>query len=290
MNRDALRQIVWQPEESAKLDFKIEFYKVYEPKPTTQPEIQKWEKAKEQQWAELVKDIIALANGNFGTATQEGYLVVGAGDKLKADGTPTLRAVETTLLTRKEVLEKVHSYCQPRLLDLKCEMFVVDGVNLLVISIPPSPYLYRLSKQLKTPKKEFSPHTVLIRRHDGEEIYEASPIEQKTIEQEKQAAFNLSITDERSPLTQGELTLEECDLLHYAQETKELKLLENQAGNYVKTGNRSFKHWEDQEKRIKYLDALDSLEKKELVKHEGGTLYRLTFKGFEAISRISQKH
>ncbi|NEU71709.1 transcriptional regulator [Hassallia byssoidea VB512170] len=64
----------------------------------------------------------------------------------------------------------------------------------MVISIPPSPYLHKLSKQLRTPKKEFSPHTVLIRRGDGEEIYEASREEQDKIQQEKQA-FGLSLTN-----------------------------------------------------------------------------------------------
>jgi hypothetical protein len=186
MDSNNLRQLVCQPEEGAKLDFKIELYKIYEPKPTTPSDIQKWADAKEQQWAELVKDVLALANGNVGTATQIGYLIVGADDKLKPDGTPTLRDVGGIVPTRKEILEKVNSYCQPQLPDLQCEVILVDGIKLLVISIPPTPYLYRLSKQLKTPKKEYSPYTVLIRRGDGERTYEASPDEQKAIEQEKQ--------------------------------------------------------------------------------------------------------
>ncbi|UYD31072.1 ATP-binding protein (plasmid) [Tolypothrix sp. PCC 7712] len=187
MDSTTLRQLVWKPEESAKLDFKIELYKIYEPKPTTQSDIQEWVKAKEQQWAELIKDVIALANGNTGTAAQTGYLVVGADDKLKADGTPTLRDVGNAIPTRKEILQKINSYCQPRLPDIQCEEVVVDGIKLFVVSIPPSPYLHRLSKQLKTPKKEYSPYTVLIRRGDGEETYEASPKEQIAIEKEKQS-------------------------------------------------------------------------------------------------------
>lgn len=197
MDSNNLRQLVCQPEEGAKLDFKIELYKIYERKPTTQSEIQKWADAKEQQWAELVKDVLALANGNVGTATQTGYLIVGADDKLKPDGTPTLRDVGGTVPTRKEILEKVNSYCQPQVPDLQCEVILVDGVKLLVISIPPTPYLYRLSKQLKTPKKEYSPYTVLIRRGDGERTHEASPDEQRAIEQEKHSIL-LGLSSEES--------------------------------------------------------------------------------------------
>ena len=189
MDIDRLRQFLLQPQESAKLDFKIELYKINEPKPTVQADIQRWTDAREQQWAELTKDIIALANGNIGTATQIGYLIIGADDKLKPDGTPNLRDVGNKVPTRKEILDKVNSYCQIPLPDIQCEKILLDGINLFVISIPPSPYLHRLSKQLKTPKKEYSPHTVLVRRGDGERTYEASSDEQKAIEQEKQTTL-----------------------------------------------------------------------------------------------------
>jgi Putative DNA-binding domain len=185
MDSSSLRKLVWQPAESAKLDFKIEPYKIDEPKPITNSDIQKWAENKEQQWAELTKDIIALANGNVGTAEEIGYLIIGAGDKLGADNKPTLRNVRKPVPTRTEILQKVNSYCNPKIPDLQCEEFMVDNVNLFVISIPPSPYLYRLSKQLKPPKLEYSPHVVLIRRKDGENTYVASPDEIEAIENEK---------------------------------------------------------------------------------------------------------
>jgi Putative DNA-binding domain len=185
MDSDRLKKLVWEPRENAKLDFKIELYKIYEPKPTISSEIQKWTDARNQQWAELAKDVIALANGNIGTAEETGYLIIGAGDKLRADGTPNLRNVTKPVPTQTEVLEKVNKYCHPNIPDLQCEGFVVDSVNLFVISIPPSPYLYRLSKQLQTPKQEYSPHVVLIRRKDGENTYVASPDEIDAIKNEK---------------------------------------------------------------------------------------------------------
>jgi hypothetical protein len=123
MDNTRLRQLVWKPEENAKLDFKIEPYKIYEPRPTISSEIDKWRDAREQQWAELTKDIIALTNGNIGTAEETGYLVIGAGDKLKADGKPTLRNVSETVPTQTEILQKVNSYCYPEIPDLQCEKF-----------------------------------------------------------------------------------------------------------------------------------------------------------------------
>jgi hypothetical protein len=185
MDSNRLRQLIWEPRENAKLDFKSEFYKINEPRPSIKADEKKWSADKEQQWAELVKDVIALANGNIGTAEETGYLVIGAGDKLKANGTPTLRNVSETVPTQTEILQKVNSYCYPKIPDLQCEKFVVDSVNILVISIPPFPYLYRLRKQLKTPKLEYFPHVVLIRRKDGEDTYVASSDEIEAIENEK---------------------------------------------------------------------------------------------------------
>jgi len=205
MDTQTLRQIVWQPKETAKLDFKIELYKINELRPTIQSEIQKWTEAKEQHWGELIKDVLALTNGNIKTSLDTGYLIIGADDKLKADGTPTLRNFVDKKLTPKEILEKVNSYCYPPLPDIKCEIIEVDSINLFVISIPPSPYLHRLSKQLKTPKKEYSPHTVLVRRGDGERTYEASPEEQKAIEQEKQLTFLKPTLEDSSKCFEQEL-------------------------------------------------------------------------------------
>jgi Putative DNA-binding domain len=185
MDSSSLRKLVSQPTESAKLDFKIKLYKFYEPEPITSADKPKWKEDKLQQWAELVKDVIALTNGNVGTAEETGYLIIGVGDELKADGTRTLLDVGNTVPSRTKILEKVNVYCDPKLPDLHCDKIKIRGVNLFVISIPPSPYLHRISKHLKTPKKEYSPHTVLIRRKDGEETYEASPKEVEEIENEK---------------------------------------------------------------------------------------------------------
>ncbi|PSB33099.1 NACHT domain-containing protein [Stenomitos frigidus] len=184
MDIEELRQKVSSPRESAKLDFKLHLYKINEPKPTEPIEIQKWTDNREKLWGELVKDVIALTNGNVGTAKQTAYLIIGADDKLRADGTPNLQDISGVPKCR-DIYDKINSYCYPRLPDLNCQTLLLEGKNIFVVSIPPSPYLHKLSKQLKTPKKEFSPHTALIRRGDGEEIYEADPQEQATLQREK---------------------------------------------------------------------------------------------------------
>jgi hypothetical protein len=189
MDVEQLRQLVSQPRETAKVDFKIQFYKISEPKPLESAAIQKWKDTKDQQWAEIVKDILALTNGNIGTVQQTAYLIIGSDDKLKADGTPNLQDVGNQVPTRKDIYEKVNSYCEPRLPNLDCEIIGLDNQQLFVISIPPSPYVHKLSKQLKTPKKDFSSHTVLLRRGDGEETYEASDEEKKALQEEKNYFF-----------------------------------------------------------------------------------------------------
>lgn len=131
MENQKLRQIVsglvFQPRETAKVDFKIELHKICEPKPKVQSEVQKWSEAKEIQWGEFVKDVLSLANGNVGYAGHSGYLVIGADDKLKQDGTLNLRDVGDETPTQKQILEKVNSYCSPPLPDLCCDIIKLES-------------------------------------------------------------------------------------------------------------------------------------------------------------------
>ena len=99
------------------------------------------------------------------------------------------------LPTKRQILDKVTSYCHPPSLRIQCDKILLDGKNLFVVSIFPSPYLYSLTKPLKTPKTEYSCHAVLLRRDDGEETYTASPEEQEAIRQEKQGRRMTSHTE-----------------------------------------------------------------------------------------------
>jgi len=199
MDSETLRQKLSQ-QESAKLDFKIKLHKIFEPRPAETSKVKEWTNDSNQHWAELVKDILALANGNFGTANETGFLIIGAANKLNSDGNRNLCDVGEELPTKQEILGKVTSYCHSSSLDIECHKITLDEKNLFVVSILPSPYLFRLTKELKTPKKEYSPHAVLLRRHDGEATYTASPEEQLAIQQEKQRlwASNHTTTNEQA--------------------------------------------------------------------------------------------
>lgn len=201
MDSETLRQKISQ-EESAKLEFKIKLHKILEPKPVEQSKVKEWAELREQQWAELVKDILALANGNFGTAADTGFLIIGAANKLAPDGIRDLCDVGEALPTERQILEKVASYSHPSSLKIQCHKIPLDEKSLFVVSIFPSPYLYRLTKALKTPTAEYSTHAVLLRRHDGEETFTASSEEQAVIQQEKQAIqmINHAVNSEQSKL------------------------------------------------------------------------------------------
>ncbi|MFM2431398.1 MAG: hypothetical protein RLZZ511_2611 [Cyanobacteriota bacterium] len=186
MDANKLRELVHTCHESSKLDFKLKMHEIKLVRPTEQSDIREWTNNKEMQWAELVKDLVSLVNGNVGTWDKTGYLIVGAGDEIRPDGTRHLQdVVSDELPTRREILDKFNSYCNPYLPGIECSEQELDGRKLFVVEIPPSPYLHRLRRDLKTPRKSFSPHVVLIRRTDGEEIYEASPEEQEIIREEK---------------------------------------------------------------------------------------------------------
>jgi len=186
MDIETIKRLVLNPQETAKVDFKIQGYKILEKVEKNDPDFAKKNETNEKQWGELIKDIVALTNGNVGWANETGYLIVGADEKLKSDGTPNLVGIkEEWLPSTTIILGKVNSYCNHRIPHLESDRVEVQGTYLWVIEIQPSPYLHSLSKQLKTPKKEYSPQVLLLRRVDGEETYEGSYEEYSALGKEK---------------------------------------------------------------------------------------------------------
>jgi len=169
-----LRQIIGQPE-GLKLDFKRKLHKIFHSD----------EDYRKTQRDEFIRDILSLTNGNFGTAEQTGYLIIGVGDELKADGSRDLFNVGY-LLSPKQILQRVNSACYPPIPDIHCETVEVDGKKIFVVSIPPSPHLHRTLRELVTPTK-YPIGTVFIRRN--EEIFPATPEECDVILIEKERVF-----------------------------------------------------------------------------------------------------
>ncbi len=180
MDTEKLRRLLRQREpENLKLDFKRKLYAINHSDP----------KVRDVQWDEFIRDVLALANGNIGTVGQEGHLVVGAADKLNQQGTRDLYDVGDVKLSAQQILQKVNAASRPRLPDLDIETVVLEEKRILVITIPPTPYLHETTRTLKTPKTTYQENTVFIRR--GESIRPASTSERQAILAEKFERFGM---------------------------------------------------------------------------------------------------
>lgn len=141
MDEKQLRELLKQPE-SEKLEFKSQMYQLEG-------------QGKNQGWNELIKDLIALANGNIRTANKAGYLIIGAADQLGEDGTREIYDIGKIELTQKQLLDRLRSYCDPPFQDLSIESVLIDGKTICVVTIPPSDYLYELKKLSRQRQNSF---------------------------------------------------------------------------------------------------------------------------------------
>lgn len=176
MNSEILRKLIKQ-REGLKLDFKREMYHFNHQN----------KDVRERQRGEFVKDILALTNGNAGTSGETAYLIIGADDKLKADGTRELFDIGEIKLDDKQLIDKLNKFCDPPFADIRCETILLDGKKLFVISVPPSPYLYETTQVLETVGRTFWERTVFVRRN--ETIGIASGKEREFISAEKKERF-----------------------------------------------------------------------------------------------------
>lgn len=165
-------------DEGPTLEFKVQIHRIDDEN----------EMARNQQRDELIKDIIALANGNTIFAGETAYLVFGAENKKNEKGTRTLFDVGDHRVTASRILDIVNSVCDPKIEDLDCDELMVNGKRLLLVTIPPTPYLHETSKPIRpSPKSVFSERTAFIRREQS--IGVASQKERETIAQIKRFRF-----------------------------------------------------------------------------------------------------
>lgn len=143
MTPDELRILLAQPE-GLKLDFKRE-YKLGETPPSGMNiDLKDWKRYIEGQKNEMMKDILALANGNVGATDQPGYLIIGVGDKLLPDGTRPLYDASWFNLSGNQLLQSVNNICEPRLQNIELEYVYLGGKQIVVIRIDPSNKLHSL--------------------------------------------------------------------------------------------------------------------------------------------------
>jgi len=134
MIREELNDLIEQGE-NAKVDFKREWY---------------WndnmpKHIKETHKNELIKDIIALTNGDIYSTNKTAYLIIGIDDETKEPYNFDKTAILPLDKLKQQLLTLLNNYAQPEFLALDIEL--VDEV--LVISIPPRASLISLSKDLK---------------------------------------------------------------------------------------------------------------------------------------------
>ncbi len=138
MTLSQLKKLISQ-KEGSKLDFKRQWYK------------------KEELKTELIKDVIALANGNIHTIGEESYLIVGVKENLD---NPENNELYDVYLERscddikKQLLQNLHNYSTPAIHDLEIGRLTFESKNIMVITIPFHPYLIKLKKKLMHYEKD----------------------------------------------------------------------------------------------------------------------------------------
>lgn len=135
---------------------------------------------------ELAKDVMALANTAGRARDDYAFLVIGAGDKLKADGTRDVDDVGPYAYSRTAILSTVNARCHPSLPDLSYEEVEVDGNHYGVVIVPPSPYRHELSRDLDATSGSWKKGMVPIRR--GDEVAPAN-FEEMTLLNEQKASW-----------------------------------------------------------------------------------------------------
>lgn len=179
MDNEQLKSLLIQ-EESATLEFKREPYWIDH----------KDSKVKSKQRDELTKDILALANGNSIVAGERAFLVIGADNKKDKDGFRPIFDIGSNVLTTRRILDIVNNACSPKLEDLEAEIIELDGKQLNVITINPSPHLYETTRRLEpsTAKGAFTEYVVFVRHNESVRV--ASGKERDAIAKLKRLRFD----------------------------------------------------------------------------------------------------
>ena len=132
---------------------------------------------------ELAKDVMALANTAGRTRDDYAYLIIGAGDVLKPDGTRDRDDVRAHGYSRKSILDTVNAKSYPSLPDLAYEEVEVDGNHYGVVVVPPSPFRHELSGDLDAASGSWKKGMVPIRR--GDEVAPANFQEMTLLNEQK---------------------------------------------------------------------------------------------------------
>jgi hypothetical protein len=124
--------------------------------------------------AEVAKDLLALANSTGQGTGGAAYLILGAGDELRADGRREAKESKG-LYSRRAFLDILNAKCTPPVQDLEYDEVELDGITYGVLTIPPSNAVRHLTQDLVAPKGIWRRNSVLVRH--GDQVGIASPTE-----------------------------------------------------------------------------------------------------------------
>jgi hypothetical protein len=241
MTSEELLELLERPE-GLKLDFKRE-YKLSSTPPSG-VDRQEWNRLVNGQWDELIKDVIALTNGNVGTAGESGFLVIGADDELPARGARKIYDISHLNLTTQQVLARVNSACDPPLSDIVCESVTQAGKQVYVITIPFSPHFHETSRRLVIRKgvfdasgalrhieegQTYTARTGFIRR--GENVFPATADERQAIVRDKRSFLQRIVaqTDlDRILFVKIQVILNRSESIWYVRETDYTGIIETE--------------------------------------------------------------
>jgi len=170
IDEQKLKEFLALKDESPKVEFKLKY------------ELSGQNKSKNLD--ELAKDLLALTNTAGRAADDFAFLIVGAGDKLKSNGTRDASDVRPSNFSAEQFLSIVNARCTPPVADLRYSVIEHDGNFYGAVEIPPSPYIHELIRNLDTPRGSWHLGAVLIRR--GSEIGIATRSEMRQMEREKE--------------------------------------------------------------------------------------------------------
>ncbi|MCK5729010.1 MAG: ATP-binding protein [Methylococcales bacterium] len=118
---------------------------------------------------EYIKDILSLANGNPQHMNEDAYLVFGVSDdKQSIHDISDERLFHPTkypdlLKLKAYLLTTLNNFSTPTFLGLHLEFIESEGGRVLLITIPPHPYLLSLSKDLTVKNRTDKKGTVYYR-------------------------------------------------------------------------------------------------------------------------------
>jgi predicted HTH transcriptional regulator len=175
VDRDLLKQLL-QMEEGPKLEFKLQYAL---PGPSGN-------KIRD----EFIKDILALTNTIGQRIDDPAYLIIGAGDELKADGTRDRKDVRSCRYSSQQFRQIVNNACDPRLQEIIYREIELEENFYGVIVLPPSPYIHALTRDLNTPKGTWRKNSIIIRK--GDETVLVTREEIKLMEEQKKLLTHIS--------------------------------------------------------------------------------------------------